>query len=41
MLLETLSIFSNHPEGVVALSTLFGGTKIIDKLIGDQLPRIC
>jgi hydrogenase expression/formation protein HypE len=25
----------------VALTTLFGGTKIIDKLIGDQLPRIC
>ncbi|VVM24882.1 [NiFe] hydrogenase metallocenter assembly protein HypE, partial [uncultured Gammaproteobacteria bacterium] len=32
---------TNHPEGIVALSTLFGGTKIIDKLIGDQLPRIC
>ena len=29
------------PEGVVALNTLFGGNKIIDKLIGDQLPRIC
>ncbi|AYQ57672.1 Hydrogenase expression/formation protein HypE [Bathymodiolus thermophilus thioautotrophic gill symbiont] len=29
------------PEGIVALKTLFGGTKIIDKLIGDQLPRIC
>lgn len=29
------------PEGVVALETLFGGTKIIDKLVGDQLPRIC
>jgi len=25
----------------VALNTLFGGNKIIDKLIGDQLPRIC
>ncbi len=29
------------PEGVVSLNTLFGGTKIIDKLVGDQLPRIC
>ncbi len=29
------------PQGIVALNTLFGGTKIIDKLIGDQLPRIC
>ncbi len=29
------------PEGIVALNTLFGGNKILDKLIGDQLPRIC
>ncbi len=29
------------PEGVVALNTLFGSNKIIDKLVGDQLPRIC
>ena len=29
------------PEGIVALNTLFGANKIIDKLIGDQLPRIC
>jgi len=28
-------------KGVVALETLFGGNKIIDKLTGDQLPRIC
>ncbi|HIB31378.1 MAG TPA: hydrogenase expression/formation protein HypE [Candidatus Thioglobus sp.] len=32
---------TDGPEGIVALTTLFGGTKIIDKLIGDQLPRIC
>jgi len=32
---------ADGPEGVVALNTLFGGNKIIDKLIGDQLPRIC
>ncbi len=32
---------TDGPEGVVALETLFGGTKIIDKLVGDQLPRIC
>lgn len=28
-------------KGVVVLNTLFGGNKIIDKLIGEQLPRIC
>jgi len=32
---------TDGPEGIVALKTLFGGTKIIDKLVGDQLPRIC
>ncbi len=31
----------DSPKGVVALNTLFGGTKIIDKLVGDQFPRIC
>lgn len=29
------------PEGMVLLETLIGGTRIIDMLQGEQLPRIC
>jgi len=29
-----------HP-GRVAMRTLFGGTRIVDMLVGEQLPRIC
>lgn len=29
------------PRGTVLLSTSFGGTRIVDTLVGDQLPRIC
>jgi hydrogenase expression/formation protein HypE len=30
-----------QPEGVVALRTAFGGSRIVDMLVGDPLPRIC
>ena len=30
-----------EPEGVVVLRTGFGGTRIVDMLVGDPLPRIC
>lgn len=30
-----------EPEGVVALRTAFGGSRIVDMLVGDPLPRIC
>jgi hydrogenase expression/formation protein HypE len=30
-----------QPEGVVQLKTAFGGTRIVDLLVGDPLPRIC
>ncbi|MFD6672899.1 hydrogenase expression/formation protein HypE [Rhodococcus zopfii] len=30
-----------EPEGIVALRTAFGGTRIVDMLVGDPLPRIC
>lgn len=30
-----------EPEGIVALRTSFGGTRIVDMLVGDPLPRIC
>jgi len=33
-------IVSNHP-GKVVLKTMIGGGRILDMLIGDQLPRIC
>jgi hydrogenase expression/formation protein HypE len=29
------------PQGIVALKTGFGGTRIVDMLVGEQLPRIC
>jgi hydrogenase expression/formation protein HypE len=30
-----------EPERVVLLETAFGGTRIVDMLVGDPLPRIC
>lgn len=30
-----------EPAGVVALRTGFGGSRIVDMLVGDPLPRIC
>jgi hydrogenase expression/formation protein HypE len=29
------------PESTVILQTAFGGQRMLDMLIGDQLPRIC
>ena len=29
------------PEGVVVMNTSFGGGRIVDLLVGEQLPRIC
>ncbi len=29
------------PERIVLLETTFGGTRIVDMLVGDPLPRIC
>lgn len=29
------------PEAIVVLRTTFGGTRIVDMLVGDPLPRIC
>jgi len=29
------------PPGLVQLKTTFGGTRIVDLLVGDPLPRIC
>ena len=30
----------NH-QGIVVLRTTLGGTRIVDMLVGDPLPRIC
>ena len=30
-----------EPKGKVCLKTVIGGTRVIDMLVGDQLPRIC
>jgi hydrogenase expression/formation protein HypE len=29
------------PVGFVLLKTAFGSDRILDRLVGDQLPRIC
>jgi hydrogenase expression/formation protein HypE len=29
------------PPGIVVMKTGFGGTRIVDMLAGEQLPRIC
>ncbi len=31
----------DEPEGLVVLETAFGGTRVVDMLAGDPLPRIC
>jgi len=30
-----------EPRGVVILETTFGGQRVVDMLVGEQLPRIC
>jgi hydrogenase expression/formation protein HypE len=32
---------AEQPPGMVLVNTAFGGTRIMDMLIGDPLPRIC
>lgn len=32
---------NDEPPGLVLLKTAFGGTRIVDLLVGDPLPRIC
>ena len=31
----------SEPQGIVSMTTAFGGTRIVDMLAGEQLPRIC
>ncbi len=30
-----------QPAGAVLVTTSYGGTRIVDMLVGDPLPRIC
>jgi hydrogenase expression/formation protein HypE len=30
-----------EPPGMVVLETSFGGSRVVDMLAGDPLPRIC
>jgi hydrogenase expression/formation protein HypE len=30
-----------QPEGLVLLQTGLGGSRVVDMLVGDPLPRIC
>jgi hydrogenase expression/formation protein HypE len=32
---------ADEPAGIVLLKTAFGGTRVVDLLVGDPLPRIC
>ena len=32
---------TNGPSGRVTMKTLFGGQRLVDTLVGEQLPRIC
>jgi hydrogenase expression/formation protein HypE len=32
---------AGQPAATVVLRTAFGGTRIVDMLVGDPLPRIC
>ncbi len=32
---------SEQPAGAVLVTTLYGGSRMVDMLVGDPLPRIC
>lgn len=36
-----IGIVAPEPEGMVVLETALGGSRIVDLLVGDPLPRIC
>ena len=38
---EIIGEVVEKPEGMVSLVTRIGGTRVIDMMVGDQLPRIC
>ena len=36
-----VGVIESEPEGIVLLDTALGGSRIVDLLVGDPLPRIC
>ena len=32
---------AEQPRGAVLVTTSYGGSRIVDMLVGDPLPRIC
>jgi hydrogenase expression/formation protein HypE len=36
-----VGVIHGEPPGIVVLRTTMGGTRIVDMLVGDPLPRIC
>ncbi|HEY2000313.1 hydrogenase expression/formation protein HypE [Paraburkholderia sp.] len=36
-----IGVVEDGPDGLVVLHTAFGGQRIVDMLVGEQLPRIC
>lgn len=38
---EIIGEVAAQPAGMVVMETAFGGTRIVDRLAGEQLPRIC
>ena len=38
---ELIGEISEQPAGAVLVTTLYGGSRIVDMLVGDPLPRIC
>ncbi len=38
---QIIAMVKSDPPGLVLLKTQFGGTRIVDLLVGDPLPRIC
>jgi len=36
-----IGVVEAEPEGLVLLDTALGGSRIVDVLVGDPLPRIC
>ncbi len=38
---KVIGLVTAARPGTVTMNTLFGGTRIVDMLIGEQLPRIC
>lgn len=41
LLAAKIGIVKDRPQGTVLLKTIIGGTRLIDMLSGEQLPRIC